>query len=81
MAAVRRKDKVPIFVHSKSHEDILDGARGCLVGLHEANFIHGFGAALFPVDWTDLVVAVVVDDVPGVGYEVAGGHDGWGGLP
>ena len=85
MAPVRRKDKVPVLVHSISHEDILHGARGSLVRLHEAHFIHRVGAALLPVvDWTDLVaVAVVVGDVvvvgfPGVGHKVAGCHDGRG---
>ena len=86
MTPVRRKDKVPVLVHSISHEDILHGARGSLVRLHEAHFIHRVGAALLPVvDWTDLVsVAVVVGDVvvagfPGVGHKVAGCHDGRGG--
>ena len=84
MTAVRRKDKVPVLVHSISHEDILHGARGSLVSLHEAHFSHRVGAALLPVvDWTDLVVAdavvvvvVVVADVVGVpvvGDKVAGG--------
>ena len=82
MSAVRWKDKVPVLLHSKSHEDVLHGARGSLVGLHEAYFSHRFGAALFPViDKTDLlvVVAVAVFGVPGVEHEVAGVPDGGGG--
>ena len=82
MTAVRRKDKVPVLVHSISHEDVLHGARGSLVSLHEAHFSHRVGAALLPVvDEADLVVdvAVVVAGFPGVGHEVAGGHDGGGG--
>ena len=82
MTSVTWKDKVPILVHSKSHENVLYGARGGLVGLHEANFGHRIGAASLSADWTDSVVDDdVVAVVPGVGHEVAGGHNGGGRAP
>ena len=66
---MRRKNKVPIIVHSKSQEDILDSAGGGLVGLHEAHFDHRVRATSFSADWTEYA-AVSVDDIlvadPGV---------------